>query len=432
MSSTTAGTRVARATKPRRRRLTLADLQAHATKRGGTCLATSYQGAHTPVLWSCGAAGHQPWRAIPNSVMSKKDTWCRECYRDRVSPTLADLQAYAAKKGGTCLATAYVNYATPVEWSCGVAGHRPWRASPNNVMGKQDTWCRKCRRGRARHTLADLQAHAARKGGACLATTYVDASTPVEWSCGVAGHRPWRTSPNNVMRKKGTWCRECHHDQGRPRLADLQAHAAKKGGICLATPCRTTTRPVLWSCGVAGHQPWCATPRSVMGEQDTWCPTCSSGRGERQVRHALEHLTGRLFPSAHPTWLPGMRGRLLELDGYCETLDLAFEHHGAQHYRHIAHFHRSAATFHAQQQRDVRKRALCQARGVRLLEVPEVGTLTKLTNLGAFVADWLHANGISMVATPATIDYATARSLRTHRPRRPAGAANTRPTPGRP
>ena len=158
--------------------------------------------------------------------------------------TLADLHAHAAKQGGTCRATTYRNSKTPVEWSCGVAGHEPWRAPVKNVMGTQNSWCPACSHDRQRHTLAALRAHATRKGGACLATTYINANMPVKWSCGVAGHAHWSAAAAYVMGERGTWCPVCANDRLRHPLATLQAYAAKQGGTCLATRYRNVNTPV--------------------------------------------------------------------------------------------------------------------------------------------------------------------------------------------
>jgi len=89
---------MSRARKTARRRLTLADLQAHAVKKGGTCLARVYVNSRTPVEWSCGDAGHAPWFANASSVLGTRGLWCptaamraghwcRSCNDDRRSIT---------------------------------------------------------------------------------------------------------------------------------------------------------------------------------------------------------------------------------------------------------------------------------------------------------------------------------------------------------
>jgi hypothetical protein len=55
--------------------VTLTDLRALASARGGACLAKIYRGADVPHRWSC-AAGHE-WRATPRHV--RYSTWCPTC-----------------------------------------------------------------------------------------------------------------------------------------------------------------------------------------------------------------------------------------------------------------------------------------------------------------------------------------------------------------
>lgn len=62
--------------------LTIEELQARASKRGGRCLATIYTNIRTPVLWECGR-GHK-WEAKPSAV--RKGTWCPVCARMRHVP----------------------------------------------------------------------------------------------------------------------------------------------------------------------------------------------------------------------------------------------------------------------------------------------------------------------------------------------------------
>ena len=64
----------------------------------------------------------------------------------------------------------------------------------------------------------------------------------------------------------------------------------------------------------------------------------------------FEDYFGMEFPSCWPGWLNG-----LELDGYCEELDIAFEYNGEQHYKYIPYFHNKGRTLEMQQLRDKQK-----------------------------------------------------------------------------
>ena len=62
----------------RPRRLTLEDMQAVASARGGKCVSKRFKNGTTHLLWEC-ADGHQ-WRATPKNVRQHR-TWCPDCAR---------------------------------------------------------------------------------------------------------------------------------------------------------------------------------------------------------------------------------------------------------------------------------------------------------------------------------------------------------------
>ncbi|OLQ00876.1 hypothetical protein AK812_SmicGene16410 [Symbiodinium microadriaticum] len=270
--------------------------------------------------------------------------------------SLKDLHDRAASLGGRCLATTYEGMLAPVLWQCH-KGHT-WRARPNNVLYNISSWCPVCA-GKAPLDLGQLQEHAARRGGECLATEYVNSRSKVTWKC-EQGHT-WQATPNMVL-NGGRWCPQCRRI-GLPRL---RAHAAPLGGRCLAKSYRNSSEKLLWECK-EGHR-WKATAGSVL-HHNTWCPQCaaSTWRTEAEIRGTLETIFHpAMFPSCYPSFLEG-----LQLDGYCPELFLAFEYQGEQHYDPANYFHfGDSASFHAQQGRDARKVELCKDAGVRLLIIP--------------------------------------------------------------
>ena len=100
------------------------------------------------------------------------------------------------------------------------------------------------------------------------------------------------------------------------------------------------------------------------------CKKCHPTQSrEELLRFAFVSITNQSFPKMRPEWLVNpSSGERLELDGFNESLNLAFEYDGEQHERQIDHFH-NKAEFQDQQNRDQIKDKLCKKRGVRLIRV---------------------------------------------------------------
>jgi hypothetical protein len=89
---------------------------------------------------------------------------------------------------------------------------------------------------------------------------------------------------------------------------------------------------------------------------------------EEWARFICEQLVGKEFPKQRPDFLrPSPERRPLELDGYCESLKLAFEYQGEQHYKPIGN--QTTKDFENQQIRDKEKKRLCKKEGINLIEI---------------------------------------------------------------
>ncbi|MBK3779920.1 hypothetical protein G3A43_06605 [Paraburkholderia aspalathi] len=112
-------------------------MQEFAEAKGGVCGATHYLGAPTRYPFSC-KEGHT-WNASWHSI--QKGTWCPFCSK-RAKPSIPDLQAKAAERGGASLIAEgeYKNNKTPIGWRC-AQGHE-WFANWNNVSN--GIWCPHC------------------------------------------------------------------------------------------------------------------------------------------------------------------------------------------------------------------------------------------------------------------------------------------------
>lgn len=94
-------------------------------------------------------------------------------------------------------------------------------------------------------------------------------------------------------------------------------------------------------------------------------------KNEDRCRQILERIYGRSFPSKRPAFLKNPQTKKnLELDCFCEELNIALEYNGQQHYVYTPLFHRRKKDFYSQVFRDDWKRKKCKERGIRLVEIP--------------------------------------------------------------
>ena len=91
---------------------------------------------------------------------------------------------------------------------------------------------------------------------------------------------------------------------------------------------------------------------------------------EERCRKIFENIFKEKFPNVRPLWLMNHEtGFLLELDGYCQSLKLAFEYDGIQHYEYPNLFHRNQTEFNRQRNRDEMKNYKCKLYGVSLIRI---------------------------------------------------------------
>jgi len=199
----------------------------------------------------------------------------------------------------------------------------------------------------------------------------------LNWTCKNCNDS-WSASISD-MRGRKVVCLSC--GGWKPiTIEKLQGIAESKGGSCLSVD-YDPRKKQLYKCS-NNHEfekYWTHIDRGQ------WCPICSEGTSENIVRLHMETLFGEKFPKMKPNWLVTSQGERLELDGYCEKLGIAFEHHGTQHYEYCEFFHSSIDKFESQLRRDREKIDLCNKNNVKLIVVRELGIFTPQCDLKDFL-----------------------------------------------
>lgn len=373
------------------RRRNIQDLQELASKHGGCCLSEHFLGMNTKHLWEC-EQGHQ-WKAIPQNIKTL-GRWCPVCGRansdkNRRRHTIEDMQKLANSFGGLCLSSKFESVIKKLTWQCS-EGHI-WEADAHHI--KYGRWCPVCaQKNRAEkrksHTIQEMKTFAIDKGGRCLSPIFINVKQSILWEC-AKGHQ-WMANADNII-NGGKWCPVCAGNQAKT-LEEMQILASERGGKCLSNTYEGVNKKLVWECR-EGHR-WETVPAVIF--RGGWCPICSAGLGERICREFFEQLLGHPFKKARPSWLRTSDGHQMELDGYSQSLKIAFEHQGTQHYNNVKYFHSSKSKLEKIKNNDQRKRDLCRDNGIILIEVPSILEMLGVNNVKSFICEELLKNNISL------------------------------------
>lgn len=149
-----------------------------------------------------------------------------------------------------------------------------------------------------------------------------------------------------------------------------------------------------WKC-LYNHE-WLSTYNHVVNN-NTWCPECNINLGEEITKKLFELLFEEKFIKCRLKILD-----CLELDGYCESLKLAFEYDGEQHYKFVKRFHGTLEKFEEQKLRDIKKNKLCITTGIKLIRVPYT---IKFDDIKDYVIKKCKENNIEVKNKDLIFDY---------------------------
>lgn len=310
---------------------------------------------------------------------------CKSCY-------FQDITRRADELNLKVLSSGYVRNADKYHFECLECGHK-FKKMRSNFMRKTTLGCPNCKRPeqtskkeRAEH-LKVLKQIAKEKGGRCLSKEYVKNTIKLEFNCG-NGHPNFFKRPTCV--KKGSWCPYC---AGKGLKIDFFKNIAKeRGGKCLDNHYPKKNYANLDFVCAFGHK-FSLSAYSI--KQGKWCRSCSKSIGENIVRYCMEQIFKKHFPSSMPRWLTNDKGNRMELDGYCEEIGIAFEHHGLQHYRRIDFYH-DKKSFERRKKNDIIKRRVCKKNKVVLIEVPAVLRITEIKDVYPLIIKQLKEKGVKI------------------------------------
>jgi hypothetical protein len=208
--------------------------------------------------------------------------------------------------------------------------------------------------------MTNIEDYVAERGGRIVRPPYFDAGIRrVGLVCG-SGHS-WAPRVGNLL-SCGSWCPECYGN-APALLKNLQQWAIALGGKCLSVEYTNNKAKYRWECGTCAHQ-WEATWYNIKCHH-SWCPACKFSNREIVVRAAFQEM----FPGE--SFDTDRQAIGMELDGYSEKNELAFECDGVQHRVRVPHFQRNEGDFEAQQARDREKDDRAFVADIHLIRVPD-------------------------------------------------------------
>jgi len=138
---------------------------------------------------------------------------------------------------------------------------------------------------------------------------------------------------------------------------------------------------VWWICSRDLQHRWSTSINNRTKPEGTACPLCLN-KSEDCTRKIFHELLGVEFVHARHPFL-----ERLELDGYCESLSLAWEYQGVQHAQESPFFHRTPTAFQEQVERDERKVRLCAENLIHLITIPHTETFHDEPKLRRYIEE---------------------------------------------
>lgn len=250
-------------------------------------------------------------------------------------------------------------------------------------------------------TIEYLKELAKYKKGILLSKVYKNNTTPLEWKCEINEHPSFTRTFVDI--KLNRWCSLCTGIKNKTKITieTLRAEAESLNGKLISTIYYTSHDFYEWECNL-GHR---FTSRAESVIAGRWCPECRTSLSESICRVVMEEMFNEKFPRVRPKWLINPETcHKLELDGFSEKLQLAFEHQGMQHYVES----KSNSTFKYNlleiQKRDKLKKELCKKNGIKLLCIPDLKQLTKLECLKDYILTFATNNNIEVPNKEILID----------------------------
>ena len=285
----------------------------------------------------------------------------------KITIELIKKELHVNHPGSKLISTEYISYKSKLDLIC-KKGHI-FKITCGDL--RAGCWCSKCA-GNKKKTIEDVLNFIKTNypKAKLLSKEYINSKSKLDLIC-ESGHN-FNICYSCI--KSGHWCAECSGNK-KKTIKDVDIFISEKhpNSKLLSTEYKNAFGELDVIC--ENKHSFKINWNHIYG--GVWYPICAVKKGEELVRKILEDKFKSSFPNMKPKWLKNPKtNHLLQLDGFCEELSLAFEYQGIQHYKYPNHCHKNKKQFEAQIYRDNLKKQLCKENNIILIEIREIEYLT--------------------------------------------------------
>lgn len=315
-------------------------------------------GSDRKVWWKCSKDKSHEWEASISHRTNGRG--CPYCSGHKSNKKIRDIKL---KRKGWMMLDEYKNNSTKSNFKCLRCGQIVTSTFARIVSAHK-----RCQCVIYEDKYQQWVLEAKRRGGTLLTPYFIGGrQTKYLWRC--KEDHQWESSVASVI-GQGSWCNECRGVRQRT-FKELKDVVRERGGTLITQKYLGSEGSYEFECNL-GH--YFKNRYRKIVDLGQWCGICSKGnKSEEMVRCAMEQIFGVAFPKKRPGWLKNSRNNQMELDGYNDSLKIAFEYQGIQHFKTKGFFYDSELAENKREQLlkqrvedDMIKVDLCKSKGVSL------------------------------------------------------------------
>ena len=375
-----------------------------AKEKGGKCISKKYGNYHTALDFKC-ELGHI-FHRDPAGLLDKNDPkWCGVClkikqYDEKRVYSLEQVKDYVESKEGKLLSIEKpVMAKSKTKIKC--KNNHLITPDVSTLLGSKKSWCKKKGCWSPPHKLSYEFVKKTVKdlGGELISDTYEGAHEPITYKCNRCEKVHDRPFQYLFAENKGVFCPDCdaknfvNYDIVKKGVED-------RGGKLLSKEYISAQSGLKIKCS-NGHITDTLRWNSI--QNGNWCKDCNTPIGQSLTRVIIEaFFNDNNFKTKYPDWLK-YKGNNLELDGFNEELNIAFEYQGIQHYKKV--FYQSDEDLRQLKLRDRSKKTKCKNRDVTLIIVKQFKDMSNTELMIQDVKKSILKAGIKPIIDNPKIDF---------------------------